>query len=136
MNRRTFLFSLGMLGCALALPQGVAAAPRSLVVYFSKTGEQYGVGVISKGNMAIAAEIIARKTGSDLCEITVENDAYPRRYKPLCDAAKKELNSHARPAYRKTAGDISMYDVIFIGAPVWWGDWPMVMYTFFEKENL
>ena len=136
MYRRTFLYSLGMTGCALALPSGAFAVSRPLVAYFSKAGEQYGVGVISKGNTAIAAEIIARKTGADLCEITVENDAYPREYKPLCDVAKAELNSNARPAYRKTVADISGYDVIFVGAPVWWGDWPMVMYTFFERENL
>ncbi|MBQ9320740.1 MAG: flavodoxin, partial [Eubacterium sp.] len=23
---------------------------------------------------------------------------------------------------------------IFIGAPVWWGVWPMIMYTFFENN--
>lgn len=22
------------------------------------------------------------------------------------------------------------------GAPVWWGDWPMICYTFFENEDL
>ena len=26
------------------------------------------------------------------------------------------------------------YDTVFIGAPVWWGDWPMIMYTFFEEN--
>lgn len=40
-----------------------------LVVYFSRTGEQYGVGVISKGNTEIVAEMIAKKTGADLYEI-------------------------------------------------------------------
>ena len=24
---------------------------------------------------------------------------------------------------------------MFIGAPVWWGDWPMIMYTFFEQNR-
>ena len=31
---------------------------KSIVVYFSRTGEQYGVGVIEKGNTAWAAEHI------------------------------------------------------------------------------
>ena len=30
--------------------------------------------------------------------------------------------------------DLSEYDTIYIGAPVWWGDWPMIMYTFFEQN--
>ncbi|WP_081646760.1 flavodoxin [Butyrivibrio sp. AD3002] len=29
---------------------------------------------------------------------------------------------------------MSQYFTIFIGAPVWWGDWPMIMYTFFENN--
>ncbi|MBQ3892317.1 MAG: flavodoxin [Mailhella sp.] len=136
MKRRTFLLSLGVLPAAWMLPFRAQAAGRVLVVYFSRSGEQYGVGVISKGNTAIAAEMIAGKTGADLCEITVENDTYPMRYKPLCDVAKAELNNKARPAYKRSVADISGYDVIFVGAPVWWGDWPMVMYSFFEKEHL
>ena len=42
------------------------------------------------------------------------------------------------PAYAREVPDLSQYSTIFIGAPVWWGDWPMIMYTFFEnnKEGL
>ena len=136
MNRREFLCSLGLISAGMLTFGQACAVGKTLVVYFSRTGEQYGVGVISKGNTAIAAEIIARKTGADLCEIKVKNDTYPDRYKPLCDVAKVELNSNARPEYVKSIADIGGYDTIFIGAPVWWGDWPMVMYTFFEKEDL
>ena len=28
-----------------------------------------------------------------------------------------------------------IYSTIFIGAPVWWGDWPMIMYTVFENND-
>ena len=35
------------------------AASNTLVLYFSRTGEQYVVGVIDKGNTAIVAEMIA-----------------------------------------------------------------------------
>ncbi len=136
MKRRTFLLSFGVLSAQWMLTFRAQAAGRVLVAYFSRTGEQYGVGVISKGNTAIAAEVIAQKTGGDLCEIKVENDTYPIQYKPLCDVAKAERDSRARPGYVKTLADLSGYGTIFIGAPVWWGDWPMVMYTFFETEHL
>ena len=105
-----------------------------LVVYFSRTGEQYTVGVIDKGNTAIVAEAIAEKTGADLFEVIPEDDHYPMTYKELTDVAKKEQNSNARPKYKGDTPDLSKYDTIFIGAPVWWGDWPMIMYTFFEKN--
>ncbi len=105
-----------------------------LIVYFSRTGEQYTVGVIDKGNTAIVAEMIAEKTGADLFEILPKEDHYPMTYKELTDVAKKEQNEKARPAYSGTVPDLSGYDTVFIGAPVWWGDWPMIMYTFFEQN--
>ena len=108
---------------------------RVLVVYFSRTGEQYGVGVIDKGNTAIVAEMIAEATGADSFEILPEDDHYPYTYNELLDVAKKEQNENARPVYSGEVPDLSQYDVIFIGAPVWWGDWPMIMYTFFENNT-
>ena len=107
----------------------------TLVVYFSRTGEQYGVGVIDKGNTEVVADMIVEATGADVFEILPEEDYYPYTYDELTDIAKQELNDNARPAYAGDVPDLSQYDTIFIGAPVWWGDWPMIMYTFFE-ENL
>ena len=104
-----------------------------LVVYFSRTGEQYQVGVIDKGNTAIVAEMIAEKTGADLFEIIPETD-YPYTYNELLDVAKKEQREKARPAIKGDLPDLSQYKTIFIGAPVWWNDWPMIMYTFFENN--
>ena len=40
-----------------------------LVVYFSKTGEQYSVGNITEGNTAIVAKMIAEQTGGSLFEV-------------------------------------------------------------------
>ena len=114
------------------------AAPsesKTLVVYFSRTGEQYTVGVIDKGNTAIVAEMIAEKTGADLWEVLPVDDRYPMTYSALTDVAKREQNEKARPAYKGTVPDLFKYDTVFIGAPVWWGDWPMIMYTFFEQNR-
>ena len=109
---------------------------KMLVVYFSRTGEQYRVGVIDKGNTAIVAEMIAEKTGADMYEILPETDYYPYTYSELTDVAKKEQNENARPKIKNALPDISESDIIFIGAPVWWGDWPMICYTFFEGVDL
>lgn len=114
----------------------VAQGSSILVVYFSRTGEQYSVGVIDKGNTAIVAEMIAEETGADLFEILPQEDYYPYTYNELTDVAKQEQNENARPAYQGNVPDLSYYDTIYVGAPVWWGDWPMIMYTFFENEDL
>ena len=105
-----------------------------LVVYFSRTGEQYTVGVIDKGNTAIVAEMIIERTGADSFEILPEEDYYPYTYSELTDVAKREQNENARPGYAGEVPDLTQYSTIFIGAPVWWGDWPMICYTFFENN--
>ncbi|MBQ6504215.1 MAG: hypothetical protein IJI57_09925 [Flexilinea sp.] len=108
-----------------------------LVIYFSRTGEQYTVGVIDKGNTSIVADMIADATGADMFEVLPEEDYYPYTYNALTDVALKEQREKARPAYQKeNLPDLTQYSTVFIGAPVWWGDWPMIMYTFFENEDL
>ncbi|MBR1911546.1 MAG: flavodoxin [Treponema sp.] len=107
---------------------------KSLVVYFSHAGENYAVGTISEGNTAILAKMIASKTGSDTFEIIPAKD-YPAAYKECTDVAKAEQKKNARPAYKDDI-DTSNYDTIYIGYPIWWGDMPMVVYTFLEKHNL
>ena len=107
-----------------------------LVLFFSRTGEQYNVGVIEKGNTAIVAEMIGEATGADLYEILPADDHYPMTYKELTDVALQEQREGSRPAYAGELPDFDSYDTIFIGAPVWWGDWPMIMYTVFESTPL
>jgi len=118
---------------ALFVTAGSASA-KSLVVYFSHTGENYSVGNISEGNTAIIAKMIAAKTGSDTFEILPEKE-YPKVYKSCTEAAKDEQKKNARPAYKDDV-DTSAYDTIYIGYPIWWGDMPMVVYTFLEKHDL
>ena len=109
-------------------------ASKPLVLYFSRTGEQYVVGVIEKGNTAVVAKMIAEETGADLMEVLPADDHYPMTYDELTEVAKQEQNDNARPEY---AGELNIadYDVIFVGSPVWWGDWPMIMYTVFENND-
>ena len=118
-----------------AASMDVVSQARTLVIYFSRTGEQYTVGVIEKGNTAIVAETIAEETGADLFEVLPVDDHYPMTYDALTDVAKQEQNDKARPEYQGELPDLSEYDTIFIGAPVWWGDWPMIMYTVFENND-
>lgn len=106
---------------------------KTLVIFFSRTGENYAVGNIEKGNTHIIAEMIAEETGGALFQI-VPLKAYPENYTKCTEVAKQEVESKARPAIK---GDVAVedYDVIYIGYPNWWGDMPMPVYTFIEKHN-
>ena len=122
---------VALLAATSAFAQGKS---KSLVVYFSRADENYGVGTITEGNTAILAKMIASKTGANIFEIVPEK-AYPKNYRECTTVAKDEQRKNARPAYK---GDIdtSGYDTIYIGYPIWWGDLPMVCYTFLEKHDL
>ena len=104
-----------------------------LVVFFSRTGENYAVGNIEKGNTHIIAEMIAKETGGKWFRIETVKP-YPDEYKACVEVAKAEKENNARPEVK---GDVKVedYDVIFLGYPNWWGDMPMAVYTFIEKHN-
>lgn len=104
-----------------------------LVAYFSRTGENYNVGKISKGNTHIIAEMIAEETDGKLFQIEPVNP-YPDEYNACVEVAKTEKENKSRPAIK---GDVVVeeYDVIYIGYPNWWGDMPMSVYTFIEKHD-
>lgn len=112
----------------------VSADAKVLVAYFSRTGENYGVGVIDKGNTEIIAEMIASKTGGDLFRIESVN-AYPTGYDDCTEVAKEEKNSNARPELTASVADFDAYDVIYLGYPIWWSDMPMPVYTFLESYD-
>lgn len=106
---------------------------KPLVVYFSHPGENYNVGVIEEGNTKLLAKTIIKELKADEFEIIPKNP-YPNSYQETIDLATKELENNARPEYNGEI-DISNYDTIFIGYPIWWRDLPMILYTFIENHN-
>ena len=106
-----------------------------LVVYFSKTGEQYGVGNITEGNTAIVAKMIAEVTKADIFEVKLKNDTYPTAYKALTEVALAEKKANARPEIVGNVTNFADYDVVFIGTPNWWADMPMALHTFIDAND-
>ena len=106
-----------------------------LVVYFSKTGENYNVGTVNVGNTAMMASYIKEYLNADSFEIVPVNK-YSDNYKESTDEAKKEQNENARPEIKNKLDNLADYDTVFIGYPIWWGDMPMILYTFIENYDL
>lgn len=105
----------------------------AIVVYFSRAGENYEVGTIEVGNTAIVAQMIADETGADIQEI-VPATPYSESYDECLDEAKAEQNSNARPAL-SAAPDVSGYETVYLGYPLWWRDLPMCVYTYLESQD-
>ena len=117
----------------LTLSFTACAEAKSIVIVYSRADENYGVGNITVGNTMKLAQIIAEKTGSEIFEVKPAKE-YPADYDSCIDVAKKEQNANARPAILEDK-DISEYDTIYFGYPIWWGDIPMCMYTFVEAHD-
>ena len=109
---------------------------KSLVLYFSRADENYFGGqyrYITKGNTEVIAEMIAQETGADLFKIEPVKP-YPKVYNDCIEIAQKEKNANARPPV-KTMPDISQYDTIYLGYPIYWGTFPMHVFTVLESLN-
>ena len=98
---------------------------KALVLYFSVYGTAKNV-----------AEEIAKKTGADLMEIepAVPYDGNRDHYNALARLAKKEHDEDARPAIKNRL-PVEEYDTIFIGYPMWWYTFPMIIYTLFDEYD-
>jgi len=98
---------------------------KNLVLYFSVYGTAKAV-----------AEEIAKQAGADLVEIEPETsyDSNRDHYNALAAYAKKEHDENLRPAIKNEL-NIAAYDNIFIGYPMWWYTFPMIIYTLFDKYD-
>ena len=108
---------------------------KSIVIFFSHAGDNYSVGNVEVGNTKIVADYISEIAGAEQFEI-VTHKYDGMAYTPLTRLAQEEANKGELPPYEGSAPDLSQYDTVFIGGPVWWGTYPQVMFTLFKDINL
>lgn len=119
-----------------------------LVVYFSlpetsdpnnMTAEEANSTVVIDGevlgNTQYMAYVIQENTSADIFRIEPETP-YPLDHNTLVDQASDEQNRNLRPAIKAQVENVEQYDVIFLGYPTWWGDMPMILYTFLGEYDL
>ncbi len=95
---------------------------KTLIVYFSYSG-----------NTRTVAQKIQEITKGVLFEINTVQD-YPKDYNEVVSQAQKEKMSGYKPQLKENI-DISNYDTIFIGTPVWWYTFATPIRTFLEENN-
>ncbi len=107
---------------------------KSLIIYFSRADENYSVGYIDKGNTEVIAEYIQKLTGADMFKVEPEIP-YAKDYDTCINEAKERQTSHNAPI-KEDIPDISSYEVIYIGSPVYWGDMPEELVTALKNVDL
>ena len=100
---------------------------KSLIIYFSRADENYSVGYLEKGNTEVIAEYISDITGGDLFKVEPLNP-YSKDYNTCIKEAGDRQASHNAPI-KASIPDISNYEVIYIGSPIYWGTMPEELFT-------
>jgi flavodoxin len=101
---------------------------KTLVAYFSASGVT-----------ARLAQKLAAVTDADLFEIVPETPytAADLDWTNKASRSSVEMNDPtSRPAVASCAADLSRYDRIFVGFPIWWYTAPTIVNTFLEQYDL
>lgn len=106
---------------------------KELIIYFSRADENYGVGYIEKGNTEIIAEFIKEITGADMFKVEPLNP-YSKDYATCIEEAKERTQTHNAPI-KENIKDISQYETIYIGSPIYWGGMPEELITALKELN-
>ena len=98
-----------------------------LVAYFSVTNHTRTLANYAKEHLQC-----------DIFEIVPQQEytAADIDYNSDCRANREQNDDSARPEIKYTIGDISEYDTIVLGYPIWWGQAPKILYTFVESYDL
>jgi flavodoxin len=115
--------------CSLLLPvdlpaQGLEEGSAStLVIYFSRTG-----------NTEIMAEEITSRYQADLKNIKA--DEYSANFKGSLKANRDAWNEKRISVINPEIIDLTQYQLIFLGSPIWWYRPAVPLWTFVEKNDL
>jgi flavodoxin len=109
---------------ASAQPAAPDRSATALVTYFTRTG-----------NTRLIATQIARALGATLFQI-VPAAAYPDDYEAQVAQAEDERQRGYEPPLQSTVPDLSSYETVFLGFPIWGMTAPSVIRSFLSHHDL
>lgn len=98
--------------------------PKTLVLYYSLTD-----------NTKAVAEEIASRLGADIEEI-VAVDPYDTSFQATIERSRQEREAGVLPTIQPIKADLTKYDVVFIGYPVWYGTYALPVATLLNEVDL
>ena len=97
---------------------------KMLIIYFTRTG-----------NTEKIANYINKVTNIEIFKIEPKT-AYPSNYDETLSIARNEQSSNSRPEINNPLTDVSKYDIILLGHPIWYSHLPNIVMTQLELLNL
>jgi flavodoxin len=120
------MLSILMIACAV-FTNARADDNKILVAYFSATG-----------NTKAVASTLATAINADLFEIVPEQPYTSEDLNWQNNQSRTSIemdDRSSRPAIASKIEDISQYNIVFVGSPIWWGREPSIMDTFIESYD-
>lgn len=103
--------------------EGILMDKKILIAYFS-----WG------GNTKSIAEKIHNTVGGDMFRIET-SVPYPTDYHEAAYGVAKKQHEEGTKPELKDNGDVSAYDVVFVGTPAWWYEMAPAVKTFLSENN-
>ena len=125
------------------------SANNTLIVYFSRWGNTdypsdvdatTSASIVADGDLRYGtteyiANMIAEKVGGDLHRIETVTP-YTADFDELRDVNHDEMNRNDLPELKESNLDVSAYDTVFIGYPMWATDVPQEVLSFLNAYDL
>ena len=96
---------------------------KSIVIYYTWAGHTKAM-----------AEIISNLTGAALLEIN-PTTPYSDNYNTVVVQAKKEIQDGYLPSIKTSDYDLTRFDTIYIGTPIWWGTMAPPLASFLKEQD-
>lgn len=97
---------------------------KSLIIYYSYSG-----------NTARMAKLLQKALDADIASIETVRP-YTGSYNEIVNQGEREINGGFMPEIKPISVDLSTYDTILLGTPVWWYTFAPAMKTFLHQYDL
>ena len=110
---------------AKAAAKTEAAKVKPLVVYWSWSETH---------NTKVVAEMLQQKTGADIKVIEMVTP-YPNDFGSVMQLGQRDLRETKAPAIKEMELDLSKYDPIYVGTPIWFSTYAPPVRTFLQSYD-
>jgi len=119
-----FVSGLGLFSAGNPATAQTLGRSKQLVAYLSRSG-----------NTRVVAESLSRNYGADLFEIRTA-EPYPAEYEAHVELARRQRDAEAAPRLADRVPDMTGYETVFLGFPIWGEALPAPIRTFAATHDL
>lgn len=132
------------------LVSATAEGSRELIIYFDYSeniltdgldvdaisqASMAGTLARDRGNLLVMKDILAKRTGADVYALHVA-EPYAPAFVDMMYPAQEEKENDVLMSYAEELPDLSGYDRIYLGTPVWWYGAPQAVLSYLQQVDM